>query len=222
MVYVAMAAFPASYFLVLTLRDGAALGRHALLGAMIGFSVNAGVISLPQVVLTYRARGLQEMFVASPVRPFTYAVGMALSRLIYIAPPLLVMLVLFPVVSGVGAGRALVLAPLLGLSWFTGSLIGFGATRRWDDPAGVAAMANMLGLVLVLLPPVYYPLDLLPAPLTWPVLLVPTANIAELAREVTGLSDVDVLRLGYQAVALAVTIVGCVWFTSRDRHWREP
>lgn len=222
MVYVTMAALPASYFVILTLLAGASLGQHAILGAMVSYGVTGGVVSLPQTVVTYRMRRLHDMIVASPVRPLTYVLGLALSRLVYVAPPLVVVSTIFVFVSDVVWWRIPLLLPLIALAWFVGSVLGFVVARSWDNPTSVSAIANMIGYLLVLLPPVYYPLSLLPGWLQEGVLLVPTANIAQLLRLVAGLAHAPVMVVVAQVGLLTATVGFCAWFASRDSRWREP
>lgn len=222
MVYATMAALPASYFIILTLLAGAALGQHAILGAMVSYGVTGGVVSLPQTVVSYRTRRLHDMIVASPVRPLAYVIGLALSRLVYVAPPLVVVFVIFTLVSDVAWWRVVLLLPVIALAWFVGSVLGFVVARTSDNPASVSAIANMIGYLLVLLPPVYYPLALLPAWLQDVVLIVPTANIAQLLRLMAGLAEARPMIVIMQAVLLAATVVFCAWYASRDGRWREP
>src|SRR5207302_3881963 len=74
---------PFSLFVTFHVIGGAGLGQHALYGIMIVFATNAGVISLPQIAVTYRHSRLQEMYVASPVGPGMYGLGIGLSRLLF-------------------------------------------------------------------------------------------------------------------------------------------
>lgn len=221
LVYVAMAASPASYFLVLSLLGGVRLGRHALLGALVAFAVNAGIVSLPQLALFYRARRLQDVFVASPVSPLTYALGMAISRLVYVAPPLLVVYVLLATVSGLSLWHLVAVIPLTLLAWLTGSLLGFATAARWENPMTIATASNMLGVLLVMLPPVYYPLELLPPAVRWVALAIPTANVAELLRVVVGLVTTTPMQLGVQIALLLMCLLLCLWMTALGSRWRE-
>lgn len=221
LVYVALVAFPASFFVVLTLLAGSQLSRHALIGAIVGFATNAGVVSLPQLVLLYRYRGLQDMLATSPASRTSYMVGLAASRLIYVAPPLIATAVLFAVVADVPPLRLLAIVPLAALCWLVGSLLGFAVVRTWATPTSVSALSNMLGLLLVLLPPVYYPISLLPDWLHWPVLVVPTANCAELMRVVLGTSPTGPVTLVGQVAILLAVCAGALALARSDRRWQQ-
>jgi ABC-2 type transport system permease protein len=187
-IYVTLTAIPASYVLMMFLVSGRTLGRTAILGSVVAAGTNAGIISLPQVLLGYRTRRLQDMYTASPVTPHAYLLGAALSRLVYVAPVIVVSLGAFIVVSGFQPTVLAGLVVLVATSWITGSVLGFLVTARLPDPASVAAASNMLGVLLVLVPPIYYPVDLLGPRVAYAALLVPTADVAVIARALTGLA----------------------------------
>lgn len=222
MVYVTLAAMPASYFLVFSLLAGGSLGRHAFLGAAVAFAVTGGVVSLPQTVVLYRMRRLHDMIVASPIRPLTYVAGLAVSRLLYVAPPLVVVIAAFGLFGDVAPWRVAAMVPFVVVGWAFGCALGFAIARRWDNPAYISAVANMVGYLLVLLPPVYYPMSLLPEPAWLPTSLIPTAAIADLMRWSAGISETAGPLTAVQVLSVAVSLVVCLWYASRDGRWREP
>lgn len=222
MVYLTLAAMPASYFLVFSMLAGRSLGRHAFLGAAVAFAITGGIVSLPQTVVLYRMRRLHDMIVASPVRPVTYIAGLAVSRLLYVAPPLVVVLVAFALFGGVSGWQVLATLPFIAVAWAFGCALGFVISRRWDNPAYISAVANMVGYLLVLLPPVYYPMWLLPEAARLPMSLVPTAAVADLMRWAAGMAQTTTLLIVVQVVSVTVALVLCVWYASRDARWSEP
>lgn len=215
LVYVSIVSIPLSYFLLMTLLEGVKLGLHALLGAAVAFGFNAGVVSLPQIVLMYRFRRLQEMMLAGPVSPLIYLVGVAVSRLFFMAPGLLALILVLAWIGGMALHQLLVIMLLMLLSWFIGSLLGFVLASMWENPVTVSSAANMAGLLMILLPPVYYPADLLPASLRWLVTIIPTANIAQLMRMVAGLSSVDPAQGAVYVGVLGLVAALALWFVSR-------
>ncbi len=217
-IYVTLTAIPASYVLLLFLVRGRGLGETALVGAVVAAGTNAGLISLPQILLGYRMRRLQDMFVASPMSPHAYLFGAALSRLVYIAPVLVIALTAFAIVGGVGPARLAAMVGLVAISWVTGSVLGFLVTARLPDPASVSAASNMLGVVLVMLPPVYYPIELLSERVARPLLALPTVDVAVLARALNGQTGGDSPYLVPALVVLAAwLLVGGVYAWRRLR-----
>lgn len=221
-VYLTLAGMPISYFIVFSLIAGSTLSRQAFIGAAIAYSINGGVVSLPQTVVVYRMRQLHDMIIASPIRPATYLTGLALSRLLYVGPPLVVVLVALSLFGEMPLWRVLMVVPFVAVAWMFGCALGFAVSRRWDNPAYISSIANMVGYLLVLLPPVYYPMSLLPQGLRLPISLVPTAAIAELTRWGTGLDQPSGALVAFDMAVSLVAVVGCAWYAASDRRWREP
>ena len=133
-----------------------------------------------------------------------------------------VVLVVFAILGDRPLWRIFALIPALLLAWMFGCAVGFAISRRWDNPAYIASIANMIGYLLVLLPPVYYPMALLPEWLQLPISAVPTASLAELMRATAGLAELS-LSAWFGHAAIVVAVIGlCVWYTSGDERWREP
>jgi ABC-2 type transport system permease protein len=204
--YVAVSAIPASYFLLMWLLGGAGLGRHALVGALVAFAVNAGIVALPQTVLAVRWRHLDELLLASPVSRPQFVAAVALSRVWFIAPPLLVAYAVFLLVDRPGPLAAALVLGCLGVAFTLSCTTGYALAARWHNPVTISAVANMAGLLTVLLPPVYYPVSLLPGWLQWPALLVPTASLADLTRAVSGLSAPSAGRLAGEIAVVGAAI----------------
>jgi len=203
---------------VISLLAGSDLGTQAFLGAMVSYAVTGGVASLPQTVVAYRMRRLHEMLVTAPMKPLTYVLGLAVSRILYMAPPLVVVFAIFTVIADVAIWRVLL---LVAVAWIIGSVLGFSIAKQWDNPAYISAVANMIGYLLVLLPPVYYQPSILPSEFHTIVLVIPTANIAQLARWITSFADISAMTLAAQGGLLALTVGLLVWFASRDTHWQQ-
>jgi ABC-2 type transport system permease protein len=64
------------------------------------------------------------------------------------------------------------------ISWLMGTLLGFWLGNSARDPARLGAAANVLHFLLILLPPVYYPVSVLPEWASHLALLVPTASLS--------------------------------------------
>ena len=212
---------PLSLFVMFQLIGGSALGQHALYGMIIVFATNAGVISLPQITVIYRNSHLQEMYVASPVGPGLYALGLGLSRLLFALPPILVILGVLTVRGGMAAST-LPLALLVVLcTSFCGVMTGFTLSLVVPNVYMISTVANLTGLVLTVLPPVYYPLAMVPAGWRWLAMLAPTVNAAELLRIYGGVSTGSPgMALLHWTVLLAETLV-CGTIVFRRMSWQE-
>ncbi len=212
---------PLSLFVMFQVIGGAGLGQQALYGIIIVFATNAGVISLPQITVTYRNSRLQEMYVASPVGPGMYALGLGLSRLLFALPPILLILAVLTVRGSMSPG-ALPQALLVVLSTsFCGVMIGFTLSLVVPNVYMISTVANLTGLVLTVLPPVYYPLAMVPAGWRWLAMLAPTVNAAELLRIYGGASagSAGAALLHWTVLLLETFACGIIVF--RRMRWQE-
>ncbi len=212
---------PISFIVVFRVIGGADLSRHALFGTLIVFSTNVGIVSMPQLAVTYKVRALQGMFVSSPVSPLLYASGMGLSRLAWVAPGLAVVLTILIASGGLAASQLPGVVLVVMVTWFTGTTLGFTIATVFDSPYMVGIVANLLGMLFSVLPPVYYPLDLIPAAWRWLPMVLPTTHAAQLVRVAGGLADTTPLMLGlHWTVLLAFALAGA-GFTLTQANWRE-
>lgn len=210
---------PASIVVMFHLIGGSELGRHALFGTLVVFATNVCVVSMPQVIVSYQARRLQDMFVASPVTPVMYATGLGLSRLLWVAPGLVVVMAVLLWTGGLLVRQLPQAVMVILVTWFVGALIGFMAATVFSSPYKITTAANLLGMLMSVVPPVYYPLALVPPAWRWLPMLLPTTNAAELLRIAGGLSTATLattavhwlLLLGSGALCLAVALKKTSW-----------
>src|SRR5215210_4369557 len=86
--------FPVIFLFLYGLIGGMKLGQHVLFGSLISLVMNSSIISLPQTVVTYKVRKLQDMYVASPVHQLTYLFGLGFSRLLYSFPAIILFFII--------------------------------------------------------------------------------------------------------------------------------
>jgi ABC-2 type transport system permease protein len=222
-VYVALAVFPAAFFITFSVIGGSGLSRHVLYGFLVAMAMNPGVVSLPQQIVYYKhVRKLQDIFVASPATPFIYLAGLSLAQLMYSVPGLIGIAVILAVMGGLQLAALPVTLAILLLTWVTGSTLGFMVGSVVPKANVVSGLANMLGFFLVLFPPVMYPLDMVPGAWKWIAMLAPTVDAAHLVRVANGVGEASPLMIAVQvAILVLYAAVGAV-VVSRKSHWRDP
>jgi len=221
-VYFALAIFPASFFILLTLLGGTSLGQHALYGFIVSISANAGVVALPQKVVFYKyTRKLQDVFVSAPISPFVYMSGLALSRLAWSAPGFVVFAGILLGCGFMRIGALPSLCVVVVASWIVGSALGFTLGTHVANPHLISSIANMLGMFLVVFPPVLYPMELLPEGVRWVTALIPTASAAELLRQAGGVSRSGVHPV-YMWCILGAWTLFCVTAVMCRSRWQDP
>lgn len=147
---------------------------------------------------------LNELYHASPLSPEAYFVGIAGGMLVAYLPPSLVVLGILEIVHPINASAWLVLAACLLAVWAVSSTIGYVVSTLFRDMKTIwpysALLTNLFGIV----PPVFYPLRLVPVEWRSLVLLLPTSAATVLVNGAAGLEPVTPEQAILAAVALAV------------------
>lgn len=131
----------------------------------------------------------QSIVVASPVSPFTYMFAVALSELAFAVPALVVLSAIISY-STVGFGILALLEMVLVviLTWVTTSSIGFFLSTYVLNTRTAFITVSFISIILSVLPPVFYPITLLPALLRPVAEFIPTTHSAILIRSTIGMS----------------------------------
>jgi ABC-2 type transport system permease protein len=198
---------PLVIFMVVQLGTGR--GMESLLGILVAVAWSSGGFALARKLATYRVWRLMDMFVASPLKPIEFAVASALAHLVVIIAPATVVLAIMALTVGVGpASLPLIVISIL-LAWFAGTAFGLYVYGKLADPMRVSSAASLLNLLLILLPPVIYPVSILPPELQLVSALIPTVALKLVAQHLVGVpTEVPFL------MPAAVTVAYAVLFTT--------
>ena len=195
---------------------------YGLVGAMVATISFIGLAAAIQDISQDRYVKIREMIIAMPVRSISYAMGVALGPLIISAPGLLFFMALAAVLGALpllSIGWAI--ASLI-LCWAAGSSIGF-IISTYLQRASIYTlnnMANILGLGLVFIPPVYYPEEIL-GNLRWVSVVIPTSNAAGLIRYYAGTMPLPMNMVLIRWLVLVATVVASMIIVSFRAKWRE-
>jgi len=202
--------------------SGGSMLIHGLIGAMVSSVAFIGVMAGIQDISWDRYVKIREMIVAMPVRPVSYALGIALAPLMLSVPSLLFfggLAATWGVMTPVAALWT-VLSLLIG--WAAMSAIGFMISTYLFKASMMVLnnLSNLLGIGLIFIPPVYYPETMLGS-FSWISVVIPTSNVAGLIRAYTGLMPLSPETIVIRWVVLIVTTVVFVALTSVKAKWRE-
>jgi ABC-2 type transport system permease protein len=203
-------------------------GGHSAVPALVGAAVTSlafnGINVAQPVYYNKHWFRFQDILVASPVSPLSYAIGLSFSTLITSSPALVLSFSILLAYAHISSLNFLAVLAIVVLMWlamvFIGHAIGLTVKNmRWAN-----SIPQVLGLLFGFLPPVYYPLNLLPAFLRPVAMLVPSTDAAQLAKNYFGLlpaplSSVEVTvswayLLGFVALMAFVS--------ARRAHWVDP
>ncbi len=165
---------------------------------------------------------LHDYFVASPVHQTTFLLGVALAGLFFSVPAFVV---LVPIL--VYLGLPLVDLPLASLAvgavWLFSAAIGYLASTYVSNLRNGWQSGLLLSVIVGILPPAFYPAEVLPSNLLWVAYLVPTTHSVLLLRIMMG-QTVNIPgwspMIGW--LALVAMLLAALGATSRAARWRQP
>ncbi len=199
-------------------------------GRLVGFGVAGGLVlttfsigtSLQADMTHFRVDlKLQDMVVASPMRAWTYVLGMALSELAFATPGIAAFLFVGYTTQAPGfLAFPVILATLL-LIWALGCSLGFFLATYLRDIRETFAISPLLSLVLSVLPPVYYPFSLSPPTYRFLGYLAPTADASILIQGALGIPGVEASNWIYATIALVGYTVAFMLLAMFKAQWRE-
>jgi ABC-2 type transport system permease protein len=173
-------------------------------------------------------RQLQTIFVASPVRPLTYLLGMALSELAFTLPALALFFGILHWVRPFGLATLAVLVGLVLLTWLMATTLGFLVSTFFQQLREIWPIGTLVFSTLSVLPPVFYPIGVIPAGWQWAAFLVPSTFASQLAVHTLGLSFGASAGPGWMS-SPAFDLVGLLAVTVlfgalalKLARWREP
>jgi len=163
----------------------------------------------------------QSVVVASPVSPFTYMFSVAASELAFAVPALAILLVILGYrTHGVGALAMIGIVAVALLTWMTTSSIGFFLSTYVLNTRSAYLTVTFISIILSVLPPVFYPIRLLPQQMRWLAELVPTTHTSVLIQGLSGL-PVSSTQTLISWAALPAFTVAFLALALLKAKWRE-
>ena len=164
---------------------------------------------------------LQDMFVSSPLSPVSYVVGLSLAKLFSGLAGIVLFSVLLGAYANVTAVGALEIAAAAAITWASISALGFMISTFARDVRDLWVYSPLLNVALAFLPPVFYPISLLPQSVRFVAYVAPTTYPAQIIQSATGLVSTtpDGLLLDFLG-GLAYALVLAA-LAARLAHWRQ-
>ena len=208
-------------FIFLFLQTGESF-YQSLVGAIVLSLAFVGLFSAQSVYFNKHWFRFQDVFVASPVSPTAYMMGLSLSTLIVALPALLLAFVLLGYLLPVSILGILGVLAVSFLTWAGLVIVGFALGASTKNTRRANSLPQIISVLLGFLPPVYYPLSFLPGYLQPVALAIPTTNAAELAKYYVGLVSLPAWQVAYGwAYLIAFTAIAGL-IAVRRAHWVDP
>ncbi len=221
-------ASPLSFLFFIVIASNSRLLAYGLGGGMLMTMLSIGT-SLQTDISHYRQDlKLQDVVVASPVEAWVYVAGIALSELVYSLPGLGVFVALWAYYGSVGVVGPLTLvaglsvAVVLIVVWAFASALGFTLATFLQDVRETFVFSGIISLGLSVLPPVYYPIQSLPAVLVPLAYASPTTYADDLLHRAFGqpaIPGVSPAMDWLVVIGFSVVLLGLAAWKAR---WREP
>jgi len=179
--------------------------EYGILGGLLGIMSGNALTSIGDFVFLKTQLKIQDLLVATEVRPEDYMVGLATGNLIYSSPGLLLYLVVgswLHMFDWINVWAFLVLMLALAV---TSTSMAVLIASRISHVRNVWGISSLLSVVLTLLPPLYYPYSALPKPILYALMVSPSTPVSVVAQAYLGLG-------GFNMVALLVLAIELVAF----------
>lgn len=211
---------PFSFLFVLLVVSGGEQIELALAGTLIMAFGSSGIwvgMDIAENKIEYR---MQDVFVSSPVSPLVYLTGLALAQLLVALLPLSIIAGLVIHFSG-SLLNVPMLAATVVLIFGTMSAIGFFVASRISMLRTVNDTIVALMIVLGMLPPVYYSVQVLPAGLQYLAYTIPTTHASLILQHMMGLPVPGGWSPGLSFAVMAAYMAGFLALAMSKAGWRE-
>jgi ABC-2 type transport system permease protein len=193
----------------------------ALGGGLVSVIVGSCIVLETEAAFLRLVVKIQDMFVSSPLSPLTYVTGLSIAMLCNgIAGIVLfsTLLALFAKISAVGAFEIALAAVL---TWASISALGFMISTFARDVRDLWVYGPLVNVALAFVPPVFYPLSLIPKDLQFIAYLAPTTYPARIIQGATGLVSLpqtELLLDFFGAVGYTLILIA---LAARLARWRQ-
>jgi ABC-2 type transport system permease protein len=215
-------ATPFSLLFIITVTTGGRAFTLGVIGSLLLILSTVGT-GLAGDATWYRLETkLQDFFVASPVNQIGYLLGIALAGLFFASPALVVLIPLLVYVGFPILALPIAILSLAGV-WLFASAIGYLVSTFTANLRNGWQSGLLLSVIVGILPPVFYPAEILPHDVLPFAYAIPTTNAALLIRSAMG----NAPNLPYWspltgALLIVVSLALALAVTSRVARWRQP
>ncbi len=186
----------------------------ALVGAVLFSMFAMGQRVLNEAAYIRIDHKVSDLYLASPLSAEAYFLGISAGVLLVYLAPVVVVATLATIVVHLAVAEVLLLVLLAGTVWLISASIGYVFSTAFRDNRAIWAYSSLFFNIFGVLPPVFYPFDLFPAPLRPIVLLMPPSAAAAILQAAIGVTVLTRPELWLAGGGLAVEGVGLFLFAS--------
>lgn len=206
-------------FILFIISDGKYLPL-SITGSLVMALVGYG-LSLGQDISFYKNEyKIQDVFVASPVSPITYMVGLAISQILFGLPALLVLLSLATLFLSSSIYIPLLIITTL-LVWGSMSSMGFFLSSHMLHMRNVSQIISFVNVILSILPPVFYSIERLPIQFQYASYFVPTTHASLMIQSMMGIATPKEWSIEFGLFVQVAYLIGFVILAKVKALWRD-
>jgi ABC-2 type transport system permease protein len=212
---------PLTILFFIYLFAGPEKARFAISGGLTAVIVASCIILQSDAGFIRLVVRLQDMFVASPLSPLTYVVGLAIGELFNGLPGIILFSILLATSGSATGIGALEIALASTLTWASVSSLGFLLSTFARDMRDLWVYTPLLTVALSFLPPVFYPITLIPPEIRFLAYASPTTYPAQIIQMASGLIPYSSVDLLFDFLGGLTYVVILIFFSARLARWRQ-
>jgi ABC-2 type transport system permease protein len=217
------ALIPFAFLFMVFVIGGGQYTHMAFAGSLVSAAAGYGLATGNNIINWKVDYKMQDIFVASPVSSFTYMTGIALAELLFGLPAFTVLALLVVIFSSNFLySIATVIATLL-LVWAATSSVGYFISSRATHPRFVESFIAFLRIAIVVVPPVFYPLSIVPTTeLRYVAFAIPTTQASMILQY--GMGSSQIIEGWSPEIGFAIIfayLVGFALLAKMKAVWRE-
>src|SRR5918995_2013857 len=218
------AMIPFAFLFIVFVIGGGQYTHMAFAGSLVSAAAGYGLATGNNIITWKVEYKMQDVFVSSSVSSFTYMAGIALAELLFGFPALAILATLVVIFSKDFLFSTVMAIVTIVLVWASTSIIGYFIATRSTHQRFVESFIAFLRIAVVVLPPVFYPLSVIPIEeLRYLAYAIPTTHASLILQYAMGvpqaLGDSWSPELGL-AIIIAY-IVGFSFLAKTKAVWRE-
>jgi ABC-2 type transport system permease protein len=194
---------------------------YGLIGATISILVGAGLFLGADATFNRLQFKFQDFCVASPLPAVDYMIGLSLGELTFVTPSLAVLIGLFAYLKLITWSFPLALVVML-LAWVFSSAFGFFLSTFILKSRSAFSVTSLVATLLTILPPVFYPISVIPSKFRFLAYLVPTTHLSILMQSVLRLQSYPQNQLIVSWIVLLGFTIFFFVLAAFKARWRQP
>jgi ABC-2 type transport system permease protein len=180
--------------------------KFAIAGGLIAVIVGSSIVLETEAAFIRLVTKLQDMFVASPTPQGTYVFGLAIGQVFNGLPGIVLFSILLLTSANIAPFQGFLIGLAAALTWASVSALGFMISTFARDMRDLWVYSPLITVLLAFLPPVFYPITVIPQGLRPLAYLAPTTYCAQIIQQAAGLP--------VPGADLAIDLLGAVGYTA--------